>query len=105
MGFKSVGKSVEKPLEYYYNNTVSTMILAAACQKYGAKKFVFSSSATVYVDNTIPFVESMELKPTTNPYGESKVISERILTDAANNPSALIRAALSARIPTGYPTI
>ena len=86
-GFKAVGESVEKPLKYYYNNTVSTMILAVACMKYGAKKFVFSSSATVYGENESPFVESMELMPTTNPYGETKVISERILTDAAkSNP-------------------
>jgi UDP-glucose 4-epimerase len=86
-GFKAVGESVDKPLQYYYNNTVSTMVLAAACQKYGAEKFVFSSSATVYGENEIPFVETMELKPTTNPYGETKVISERILTDAAkSNP-------------------
>ncbi len=86
-GFKAVGESVEKPLKYYYNNTVSTMVLAAACLKYGAGKFVFSSSATVYGENEIPFVETMALKPTTNPYGESKVISERILTDTAkSNP-------------------
>ena len=82
-GLKAVGESVEKPLMYYYNNIVSTMVLASACRKYGTKKFVFSSSATVYGDNVIPFVETMELKPTTNPYGESKAISERILTDTA----------------------
>jgi UDP-glucose 4-epimerase len=94
-GFKAVGESVEKPLKYYYNNTVSTMILAEACLKYGAGRFVFSSSATVYGENEIPFAEDMELKPTTNPYAESKVISERILTDAATaNPDfsvALLR--------------
>lgn len=82
-GLKAVGESVEKPLVYYYNNIVSTMILASACRKYGAKKFVFSSSATVYGENEVPFVETMELKPTTNPYGESKAISERVLADAA----------------------
>lgn len=86
-GFKAVGESVEKPLKYYYNNTVSTMILTAACLKYGASKFVFSSSATVYGENEIPFVEDMKPNPTTNPYAESKAISERILTDAAkSNP-------------------
>jgi len=82
-GLKAVGESVEKPLLYYYNNTVSTMVLASACLKYGVKKFVFSSSATVYGENEIPFVETMELRPTTNPYGESKAISERLLTDTA----------------------
>lgn len=82
-GLKAVGESVEKPLIYYYNNTVSTMILASACQKYGVKKFIFSSSATVYGENETPFIETMELKPTTNPYGESKAISERVLADTA----------------------
>lgn len=74
---------MEKPIEYYYNNTVSTMVLAKACLKYGANKFVFSSSATVFGENTVPFVETMDLLPTTNPYGESKAMSERILTDVA----------------------
>lgn len=82
-GLKAVGESVEKPLEYYYNNTVSTMVLAGACQKHGVKKFVFSSSATVYGENKVPFMETMDLLPATNPYGETKVISERILSDLA----------------------
>jgi UDP-glucose 4-epimerase len=87
-GLKAVGESVEKPLTYYYNNIVSTMILAKACLKYGVDKFVFSSSATVYGDNKVPFVETMELLPTTNPYGETKAMSERILTDIAKaNPT------------------
>jgi UDP-glucose 4-epimerase len=87
-GLKAVGESVEKPLEYYYNNIVSTMVLTKACQKYGVNRFVFSSSATVYGDNTVPFVETMDLLPTTNPYGETKAMSERILTDIANaNPA------------------
>ena len=45
---RAVGESVEKPLEYYYNNLVSTMVLIRLCLKYGVGKFVFSSSATVY---------------------------------------------------------
>ncbi|UNC93483.1 UDP-glucose 4-epimerase GalE [Candidatus Contubernalis alkaliaceticus] len=86
-GFKAVGESVEKPLDYYYNNIVSTMVLSRACMKYGVGKFVFSSSATVYGENQVPFVETMDLLPTTNPYGETKAVSERILTDAARaNP-------------------
>jgi len=80
-GLKAVGESVKKPLEYYYNNVLSTLVLAKACHKYGVDKFVFSSSATVYGDNKVPFVETMDLLPTTNPYGETKVMSERILTD------------------------
>ena len=87
-GLKAVGESVEQPLAYYYNNIVSTMILAKACIKYGVNRFVFSSSATVYGDNQVPFVETMDLLPTTNPYGETKAMSERILTDIAKaNPT------------------
>jgi len=87
-GLKAVGESVSKPLEYYYNNLVSTMILSKMCVKYGVEKFVFSSSATVYGDQPSPLKEDMELKKTTNPYGETKAMSERILTDTANaNPN------------------
>lgn len=94
-GLKAVGESVERPLAYYYNNIVSTMVLTKVCQKYGVKRFVFSSSATVYGENNVPFIETMNLLPTTNPYGETKAMSERILTDIANaNPEfsvALLR--------------
>ncbi|NMA49689.1 MAG: UDP-glucose 4-epimerase GalE [Tissierellia bacterium] len=87
-GLKAVGESVEKPLQYYYNNIVSTMILAKACIKFNVNKFVFSSSATVYGDQPSPLKEDMDLKKTTNPYGETKAMSERILTDTANaNPN------------------
>lgn len=83
-GLKAVGESVSKPLEYYFNNLVSTMVLSKMCVKYGVDKFVFSSSATVYGDQPSPLREDMELKKTTNPYGETKAMSERILTDTAN---------------------
>lgn len=83
-GYKAVGESVEKPLEYYYNNVVSTMVLGKICLKYGVSKFVFSSSATVYGDQESPFKEDMELMETTNPYGETKAMSERILKDTAD---------------------
>lgn len=82
-GFKSVGESVSKPIEYYYNNLVSTMVLTKMCVKYCVNKFVFSSSATVYGDQPSPLKEDMEFKKTTNPYGETKAMSERILTDTA----------------------
>ena len=82
-GLKAVGESVAKPLAYYYNNLVSTMVLADACVRHNVSRFVFSSSATVYGDNVVPFKETMALLPTTNPYGETKAMSERILTDAA----------------------
>lgn len=94
-GYKAVGESVEKPISYYYNNVVSTLILSQVCLKYGVQRFVFSSSATVYGDNKVPFVEAMDLLLTTNPYGETKAMSERILTDIVKaNPSfsvALLR--------------
>jgi len=115
-GLKAVGESVAKPLDYYSNNLVSTMVLAKACIKYGVKRFVFSSSATVYGDNKVPFVETMELLPTTNPYGETKAISERILTDAAKahsefsvsllryfNPVGAHESGLIGESPNGIP--
>ncbi|HHV19241.1 MAG TPA: UDP-glucose 4-epimerase GalE [Thermoanaerobacterales bacterium] len=92
---KAVSESVERPLIYYYNNVISTILLTKACEKHSVKRFVFSSSATVYGKNKVPYVETMKLLPTTNPYGETKAISERILTDMAKvNPDwsvALLR--------------
>jgi len=82
-GLKAVGESVQKPLEYYRNNLLSTIVLADNCIRYGVGKFVFSSSATVYGDQEVPLAESMPLRGTTNPYGETKAMSERILTDTA----------------------
>lgn len=115
-GLKAVGESVEKPLAYYYNNIVSTMVLAKVCQRYGVGRFVFSSSATVYGDNTVPFVETMNLLPTTNPYGETKAMSERILTDIAKahpdlsvsilryfNPVGAHESGLIGEAPNGIP--
>lgn len=66
-GLKAVGESVEKPIEYYYNNLLSTIVLCKMCKKYDVNKFVFSSSATVYGENKVPFTETMELNQTTNP--------------------------------------
>jgi len=115
-GLKAVGESIEKPVDYYYNNLVSTMVLAKACQKYSVNRFVFSSSATVYGDNKVPFVETMDLLPTTNPYGETKAMSERILTDIANanlafsvsilryfNPVGAHESGLIGEAPNGIP--
>lgn len=115
-GIKAVGESVEKPLDYYYNNVVSTLVLAKACQKYGVNRFVFSSSATVYGDNKVPFVETMDLLPTTNPYGETKAMSERILTDIVKakpafsvsilryfNPVGAHESGLIGEAPNGIP--
>ncbi|HKM42856.1 MAG TPA: UDP-glucose 4-epimerase GalE [Limnochordia bacterium] len=86
-GLKAVGESVQVPLAYYRNNLLSTMVIMDNCLKHGVERFVFSSSATVYGDNQVPFLETMELLPRTNPYGETKAMCERILTDVAKvNP-------------------
>ena len=80
-GLKAVGESVKIPLEYYRNNLLSTLILCQTMQKFGVKRIVFSSSATVYgLPKTLPITETMPLS-TTNPYGETKLMIERILAD------------------------
>ena len=82
-GLKAVGESVEKPLYYYSNNLVSTMVLIKVMNEFGCKKIVFSSSATVYGNNNpIPFSEEMPTSAT-NPYGMTKVMQERMLEDIA----------------------
>lgn len=87
-GFKSVNESVKNPLDYYSNNIVSTIVLSKLCLKYNVNKFVFSSSATVYGNQPSPLHEDMDLKETTNPYGETKKINERILKDVSKaNPN------------------
>lgn len=84
-GYKAVGESVEKPLMYYDNNLINTIKLLEVMMKFNCKKFVFSSSATVYgPTNPIPYVETMP-KSATNPYGYTKVMIEQILTDTCNS--------------------
>ena len=80
--FKAVGESVEKPIEYYTNNLTTTLIVSKMMKKYHVSQIVFSSSATVYGDpETVPITEDCKLGETTNPYGTSKAMMERILTD------------------------
>ena len=80
-GLKAVGESVAKPIEYYHNNITGTLNLCAAMKKYGVKVIVFSSSATVYgMPKTVPIKEDFPLS-TTNPYGETKLMIERMLKD------------------------
>lgn len=80
-GLKAVGESVQQPIRYYQNNLVSTFNLVSLLSKYNAKKIVFSSSATVYgMPKTVPISEDFPLS-TTNPYGETKLMIERILKD------------------------
>ncbi len=81
-GLKAVGESVAKPIEYYDNNLISTLVLVETMKKFGVKNIVFSSSATVYGDPAeLPLKETSIMNPTTNPYGTSKVMQEQILKD------------------------
>jgi UDP-glucose 4-epimerase len=81
-GFKAVGESVVKPIEYYTNNVSGALVLLDTMKKYNVKTFVFSSSATVYGDpQTIPITEDCKTGGTTNPYGTSKLFIEQILKD------------------------
>ena len=83
-GLKAVGESCAKPMLYYHNNITGTLNLCEALQKYGAKRIVFSSSATVYGNPaSVPITEDFPLS-TTNPYGETKLMIERILKDIYN---------------------
>ena len=82
-GLKAVGESVSKPLEYYDNNLQGFIVLAEAMRDHGVKKFVFSSSATVYgMNNPVPFQEDYPTSAT-NPYGYTKVMIEQMLRDIA----------------------
>lgn len=89
-GYKAVGESVAKPIEYYQNNLMSTLVLTDLMREYGCKKIVFSSSATVYGDpEQVPITENTKTGGTTNPYGTSKLFIEQILTDIAKSDPEL----------------
>ena len=80
--YKAVGESVLKPLKYYQNNLIGILNIIQLMQKYGCNNIVFSSSATVYgVPKSVPIKEDAPLLAI-NPYGSTKIISERILSDA-----------------------
>lgn len=115
-GYKAVGESVGVPLKYYRNNLLGTIALAECALEYNVPKFIFSSSATVYGDGVVPYHESNQLMPSTNPYGETKVMSERILSDTAKvnsnlsvtllryfNPIGAHSSGLIGEIPVGTP--
>ncbi len=81
-GYKAVGESVAKPLEYYYNNLCSLMLLLNVMNKTGCRNIIFSSSATVYGDPAqIPITEECPKGVITNPYGQTKNMIEQILID------------------------
>ncbi len=81
-GFKAVGESVKKPVEYYHNNIESTLTLVDVMRSHGCKSIIFSSSSTVYGDpDKLPLTEESPKKACTNPYGWTKWMIEQILTD------------------------
>ncbi|MDY0118509.1 MAG: UDP-glucose 4-epimerase GalE [Bacilli bacterium] len=81
-GLKAVGESVEKPIEYYFNNLVSTLNVLQLMHDFKVRNIVFSSSATVYgTPKEVPLKESFPRGETTNPYGTSKAMIEQIIED------------------------
>ena len=85
---KAVGESVAQPLRYYQNNLAGLLTLLEVMQSHGCKNFVFSSSATVYGDpSVVPIDEQSAVRPT-NPYGQTKLMSEQVLRDVeVSDPS------------------
>lgn len=81
-GFKAVGESVEKPLEYYWNNVAGTLVLCDVARAHDCKNIVFSSSATVYGEpEFVPITEDCPKHTPTNPYGQTKSMLEQVLSD------------------------
>ncbi len=103
---KAVGKSVEKPLLYYRNNLVSLMNLLECQLKYGVNHIVFSSSCTVYGQpDVLPVTEQTPRLEAESPYGNTKRISEDILSDTVKANSSLQGIALRYFNPVGaHPT-
>ena len=115
--YKAVGESVSKPIEYYYNNLNCTLVILDVMRHHNCHNFVFSSSATVYGDPaSVPITEDFPTGATTNPYGTTKVFTERILQDVCKadpslnvallryfNPIGAHKSGSSARTPTASP--
>ena len=81
-GYKAVGESVKEPLKYYHNNVSGAIVLLETMQKYNVKKFVFSSSATIYGEqDDVKYVETMKRGEASSPYGTTKIMIEKILED------------------------
>lgn len=101
-GLKAVGESVVKPVEYYSNNLISTCNLLTLMKEFNVKKLVFSSSATVYgILDSVPLKETSPVKSATNPYGETKVMIERIITDFCKADKTMNAAILRYFNPIG----
>ncbi|WP_277210325.1 UDP-glucose 4-epimerase GalE [Isoptericola croceus] len=101
-GLKAVGESVAKPLEYYRNNIDSTLSLLEAMRRHDVHRLVFSSSATVYGEQApVPYHEDYEHLSSSSPYGQTKVMIERIMSDVAAATDGLRIALLRYFNPVG----
>lgn len=117
-GFKIVGESEKKPIEYYINNISGALTVLDVMRKYNCKKFIFSSSAAIYGDQeVVPINEECKVGNTTNPYGTTKLFIEKILEDIYTsdntwdicilryfNPVGSHESGLIGEEPNGVPT-
>ena len=100
--YKAVGESVSKPIEYYSNNLACTLNILDVMRRHNCHNIIFSSSATVYGDPaSVPIREEFPVGGTTNPYGTTKVFTERILTDCCHADPELNVALLRYFNPIG----
>ena len=100
-GFKAVGESVGEPLMYYRNNLDTAISVLETMKETGCRRFIFSSSATVYgMNNTVPFREDMP-RSATNPYGTTKLMIEMIMEDLCRADSSFSCIALRYFNPVG----
>ena len=100
--YKAVGESVSKPIEYYSNNLACTLNILDVMRRHNCHTIIFSSSATVYGDPaSVPIREDFPVGGTTNPYGTTKVFTERILTDCCHADPELNVALLRYFNPIG----
>lgn len=99
---KAVGESVEKPLDYYRNNLLSTINMMQMLKEFGGKYMVFSSSCTVYGQpDVLPVTEHTPRKPAMSPYGNTKRVGEDIIQDTVNSTSGVFAIALRYFNPIG----
>ena len=100
--YKAVGESVSKPIEHYSNNLACTLNILDVMRRHNCHNIIFSSSATVYGDPaSVPIREDFPVGGTTNPYGTTKVFTERILTDCCHADPELNVALLRYFNPIG----
>ena len=101
-GLKAVGESVQKPLEYYDNNVISSIVLLESMRRYGVNKIIFSSSATVYGSAPTPYSEDSQTGiGIPSPYGQTKFMVEQIMKDLASSDQDFSAIALRYFNPIG----